>query len=62
LARHHRFTELERREQDLNALRDRLDGIEPTSLSKGRAGRSVFRIPGGLDQGVGKDINHGFSR
>jgi hypothetical protein len=58
--------------KDIYALRDRLDRIEPPSLFRDRAERSVLRPPRGLDhehglesdpyRGISKDIGRGLGR
>jgi hypothetical protein len=51
-------------ERDIYALRDRLDGIEPSSVVRDRGERSVHRVTGGLDHDHGLDYDHyrGISR
>ena len=53
-------------EHDLDACRNRLDGIEPRAVSRQTTERSVVRPYGGLDyhrdRGLGRDLGHGLGR
>jgi hypothetical protein len=44
-------------QRDISALRDRLDGIEPPSVARHHAERSVLRVPGGLGHDDGLDYD-----
>jgi hypothetical protein len=53
-------------EQDISALRDRLDGIERPSADRARTERSLLRPRGALDlghdHGIHRDLGHGLGR
>jgi hypothetical protein len=58
-------------EQDIDTLRNHLDGIEPLSEFRARAENSVLRMRGGLDNdhdrcihdhGIRRDLGHGLGR
>src|SRR5437764_10818386 len=53
-------------ERDIDALRDRLDGIDRPFEAKGQAERSFLRARAGLDynpdHGIRRDLGHGLGR